>query len=330
MKLSEIHLILAEQRKNQNLSQKDIAEILNVEQATVSLYENGKRGIPLGLLDDWLELLQIEVKTIPKGFEPTKSEKDIENDLQNFNELKKKRNYLIAEMRAMMAEKLLQVPEFQKIDEESGEGAFWPYSFHTNESVGLVETRYDHPQQKFLAVEYTKDEVNVYKHFPARDIDNCGEEMNTSNICRIYFSEDDFLTFGSLWDHNEMELRKVTILRKSSVHPDGVEIVDPESFSIRTLAEMMENHNRFTAAVEELELDWKYVSTKRELESVGKKIHDISLNNQLVNGTPNPDFVIWNETDIEAISVPLWGEERCWLWIEEGVLWTEAQQEIEQ
>ena len=167
MNLSNIHLTLGEIRKERNLSQKDVAEALNVEQATISLYENGKRGIPLELMDQWLRLLEIGVKVTPKGYEPLKPEEDIQNELSGFYDRKKKRNYLVAELRAMMAEKLLWVPAFQKVDEETGEGLFWPYSFYGDESVGLVETRYDHPEQKFMAIEYTRTEVNAYKFLAA-------------------------------------------------------------------------------------------------------------------------------------------------------------------
>ena len=67
MELAKIHLLLSEQRRVQGLSQKEIADKLNVEQATISLYENGKRGIPLELLDLWLMLLGIEIKLNTRG-----------------------------------------------------------------------------------------------------------------------------------------------------------------------------------------------------------------------------------------------------------------------
>ena len=60
LKLATIHQYLGEQRRKQNLAQRDVAEALNVEQATISFYETGKRSIPLDLLDRWLQLLEIE------------------------------------------------------------------------------------------------------------------------------------------------------------------------------------------------------------------------------------------------------------------------------
>ena len=66
MKLVTIHQYLGEQRRKQNLAQRDVAEALNVEQATISFYETGKRSIPLDLLDRWLQLLEIEVKSSQK------------------------------------------------------------------------------------------------------------------------------------------------------------------------------------------------------------------------------------------------------------------------
>ncbi len=323
MKLSDIHLTLGKIRKGRELSQQDIAEALNVEQATVSMYENGKRGIPFDLLDEWLQLLEIEVKIIPKGFTPIKPVQEIEDDMKKFNELKKKRNYLIAELRTMMAQKVLQVPEFQKIDNETGESVFWPYSYQIDEKIGLVETRYDHPEQKHMAVEYTSNEVNVYKILSANEAEDRKNDYDRLNINRIYFSEEDFLTACSLWEPDDMEMRKITILRKSAMHPDGVEIIDPEGFSIRTLVEMLENHKRFTEAVKELEEDWKYISMEKELDTTGNEMRNIVLNNRLANGTANPEFVFWNSEDIDAIEVPLAETPQSWKWIEEGVKWRE-------
>lgn len=327
MKLSEIHHTLCDVRREQNMSQKDIAAALNVEQATISMYETGKRGIPLDILDAWLQLLEIEVKITPKGFEPIKPEKDIEDELQRFNELKKRHNYLTAELRAMMAEKVLRVPEFQRINEETGEGIFWPYSFRTDPFIGLVETRYDHPEQKYMAVEYTSDEVNVYKFLSAHESENGKSDQDLLGVNRIYFSEDDFLTLSARWEQDDFEMRKMTVLRKSNVHPDGVEIIDPEGFSIRTLAEMMENHQRFSKAVKELDLDFRYINMDHELDSIGDEMLDIVLNNRLANGTSNPDFIFWSDEDLSAIDVPLADTPRSWFWVEEGVEWAEKHQD---
>lgn len=330
MKLSNIHLTLGEQRKIRGLAQKDVAEALNVEQATVSMYENGKRGIPLDLLDDWLHLLEIEIKVIPKGFEPVKPAGDIEHDLGRFNDLKKRRNYLIAEMRAMMAEKVLQRPEFQKTVEETGEGAFWPYSLHADEFIGLIETRYDHPEQKYMAIEYTEEEVNAYKFLPAHETGSDKSDQEWLGVNRVYFSEDDFLRLSAQWDLDTLEMRKMTILRKSSVHTDGVEIIDPEGFSIRTLVEMMENHKCFTEVVKEIGVDWKYISMEQELDAIGDEMLDIVSRNRLVNGKSDPDFIFWTDEDLITIDVPLVEIPRSWSWIEEGVQWVEDYREMDE
>lgn len=328
MKLSEIHHTLCNVRQERNIAQKDIAAALNVEQATISMYETGKRGIPLDILDSWLQLLEIEVKITPKGFEPTRAPKDTEDELQRFNELKTRRNYLTAELRAMMAEQVLRVPEFQRTDKETGEGVFWPYSFRADPFIGLVETRYDHPEQKYMAVEYTNDEVNVYKFLSAHESENGKSDQDLMGVNRIYFSEDDFLMLSAQWEQDDMERRKMTVLRKSNVHPDGVEIIDPEGFSIRTLAEMMENHQRFSKAIKELDTDFRYINMDHELDSIGEEMLNIVLNNRLVNGTSNPDFIFWSDEDLSVIDVPLADSPRSWFWIEEGVEWAEKQLEI--
>ena len=324
MKLSEIHTTLVKIRKERNLAQQDIADALNVEQATVSMYETGKRGIPLDLLDDWLRILEIEIKITPKECSPVKPAEDIQNDLLTFNNLKKRRNYLIAELRAMMAENLLMVPEFQKNHEDSGEPCFWPYSFHADEKVGLVETRYDHPEQKYLAVEYTSDEVNVYKFLAEYEASGDEDDREQLNLSRIYFSEDDFLTFVAQGDQDGMDQRRMTILRKNKNHPDGVEIIDPEGFPIRTLLEMQQNFIRFSKVVRELEEKENYAAMENELDITGNLMLNIIINNRLKNGSANPDFEFWTEMDLNAVDVPLGESPRGWAWIEEGVEWKET------
>lgn len=70
MRLTSLHRVLAEVRRERELTQKDIATALNVEQAAVSMYETGKRQIPMVMLDRWLEMLEIEVKVITQKREP--------------------------------------------------------------------------------------------------------------------------------------------------------------------------------------------------------------------------------------------------------------------
>lgn len=328
MRLSEIHTLLSKIRKERNLAQRDVAMSLNVEQATISLYENGKRGIPLDILDAWLQLLEIEIKATPQSLKPVNRAEDIEIDLHTFQELKQKRNYLIAELRALTAEKLLQIPKFRKADDESGESLFWPYSFLVEEHVGLIETRYDHPEQRHLAVEYTGEEVNVYRFAPTPQTEYGRHDLQWSNTKRIYFSEDDLLTFGGEWETEQMERHKITILRKHADHPDGVEIISPEGFPIRALMDMVENYSLFSNAMKELHLDWKPVKMKHELDHIRKDLTNILMKNRLQNGIVNPDFVLWSETDLEAINIPLWAGCRNWNWTEEGVSWVEDFDEV--
>jgi len=328
MKLSDVHILLAQIRKTRDKTQRDIADTLNMEQATVSLYESGKRGIPLPLLDDWLELLEIEVQITPREIMPVKPEEETQSDLDAFEQLKNRRNYLIAELRAMMAEKIAQEEGIgDRLNEETDELKFWPYSFCGDPAVGLVETRYDHPQQKYLAVEYTKNEVNVYRFLDIKETYNEHSDPKWLNADRVYFSEDDFLTIGDIWETEHMEARKVTILRRNESAPDGVEIINPEGFGIRSLLEMQENLMRLIAVIRETERMENYRRMEDELDAIMDKLGNISLNNRLRNGSTNPAFEYWTEKDRDAIDVPLYKKERDWVWIEEGVQWYEEDQE---
>lgn len=328
MKLAEIHMMLADIRKERNMAQKDIANALNVEQATISMYENGKRSIPLDLLDAWLQLLEIEITVEPKSMKPVQSAKDIERDLHLFQELKHKRNYLIAELRAQMAEKLMQTTEFQTINHDTGENQYWPYSFLTDERVGLVETRCDHPEQKYVAVEYTGSETNVYRFLSSDETVSEQQIQNQFSANRIYFSEDDFLTFETTRRSDCIKNHKKTVLQKSTRHPGGTEIVEPEGFSISTLLEMQKTQLQLSSVIEEVQSDWNYVSMKYQLDNIKNRLLDIAQSNQLRNGTLNPDFVIWSSDDLSAIDVPLWSSKRNWYWLKEGVKWVEEPEEF--
>ena len=66
MTLAYIHLTLADERKRKQIEQKEIAKALGLDPSTISLYEKGKRGIPLKILDKWLYLLDLEVELIFK------------------------------------------------------------------------------------------------------------------------------------------------------------------------------------------------------------------------------------------------------------------------
>ena len=318
MKLCEIYLLLNDIRKERKLSQLDIAEFLNVEQAAVSMYENGKRGIPLDLLDNWLQMLNIDITITPKDYEPQKSIEETKTELDVFDQMKKRRNFLIAEMRTMVAQRIVQEPLFQAKDDESGEGHFWPYSLIGDTAIGLIETRYDHPLQKYMAVEYTKSEINVYKFM--RDTEN---NENGLSLNRFYFSEEDFLMLCDDLDDENMNVRKITIMRKNTKLPDGVEIIETEGFPLSALLQMQETYNRFNAVVNEIEEQWNYVKMENELEEIGNKMLDIVMDNRLSNGTVNPEFIFWSDEDKEAIDIPLWSAERNWYWIEDGIKWRE-------
>jgi len=327
MELAKIHLLLSEQRRVQGLSQKEIADKLNVEQATISLYENGKRGIPLELLDPWLMLLGIEVKLNTRGSVPVRAPEETMNDLDVFKTLKRRRNYLIPEMRAMLAEKIMQDPLFRQTDLETGESLFWAYSFGGDPAVGVVETRYDHPEQKFLAVEYTEREVNLYKFLSAGEVGEDQSDPEWLKISRIYFSEDDFLTFGGQWDEESMEARKVTILRENKNAEEGVEIVSVEGFSLRTLTEIQNTFLRLKTVVNQVTEDERYSSMNKELDEISYQIVELALDNCYENGAMNPDFELWSEIDKAVIDVPLWAENRSWHWIREGEAWREEYSE---
>ena len=330
LKLSDIHLLLCEARQEQKISQKEVAAALNVEQATISMYENGKRGIPLDLLDEWLRILEIEVKITPKGLKPVQSEKEIKDALEVFNRTKKRRNYLIAELRALTSEKILQQPDFTATNEETGEGVFWPYSFYGDCCVGLVETRYDHPQQKYMAVEYTGNEVNVYKFHSIKETYDGRSNPEWLNADRLFFTEDDFLTIGGAWEQEFMDAHQITILKKNTDLPDGVEIVETGGFSARSLLQMQENFCALLKALDEVEATDEYQKMERDLDSVHDQLGDISLNNRLQNNALNPEFFYWDEEDKAAIDIPLWNPRRNWYWIEEGGEWTEDFQEAQE
>lgn len=316
IKLSTIHLALAQARKERGISQEQIARELAVEQAAISLYENGHRGIPLDTLERWAELLDIDITITPKGYEPMNEPDYEQRDLEEWSRLKRRRNALIAEMRSLMAVRVLKTPEFQAVDEESGESRFWAYSFHADHSIGLVESRHDHTSQKHLAVEYTGEEVNVYKFDPEFIAQSGG-------LDRTYLTEDDFLTLGSNANPEEMDLLKSTIFRENASRPDGVELVNSEGFSIRSLWEMQESYARFSAIYDEVIGCAEYQEMEEELLQIEGFLDDLMIDNRLSNGMLNPTFVRWDDGDTEAVSVPLHEPERTWHWVEEGVSWME-------
>lgn len=323
IQLAKIHEILAKERREQGLSQIEIARALNVEQATVSYYENGKRGIPLELMDAWLRILGIEIKLQTRGNTPAKSQEETMNDLEVFRFLKCRRNYLIPEMRTMLAQKLLQEPLFRKTDTESGDGLFWAYSPGEEPEVGILETRHDHPEQKYLVVEYTEKEVNLYQHLrESRGGERLPEAKWLENS-RTYFSEDDYLTLSGQWDSESLAQRKVTVFRESKTVEDGVQLLNAAGFSLRALSEIQQVFLTFRAITEKVKACDVYSRMEIELREIQRHLTELMLDNRYENGKMNPDFVLWDETDRAVIDVPLWSEKRNWQWIREGEEWFE-------
>lgn len=324
MRLATIHQTLAEVRRERGLSQMDLAEALNVEQAAISMYENGKRGIPLALLDDWLAVLDIGITITPKGHEPVQAPDIVQRELEEFQELKRHRNYCIAEMRSMMARRVMSESAFQDADEESGESRFWAYSFHDENVIGVVESRTDHPHAKHLAVEYTDEEVNVYRLAANGSNKALGRD-------RAYMTEDDFLRLGAALDYEEMAAAKSTIFRTNAGRPDGVELVSPEGFPVRSLLDMQETLEHFSSIYDEVIGQDDYQKLEEELLCIERRLDEILIDNRLENGMPNPEFARWTEDDEQAVSVPLYSAERIWRWVEEGVSWADdCHQEVEQ
>ena len=315
IKLSEIHLTFAQVRKERGISQEQIASELAVEQGTVSLYENGRRAIPLETIELWAKLLEVEITITPQGYEPLKEPDCEKRDLEEWGRLKRRRNYLIAELRSMMAVEAMRAPEFQVVDEESGESQFWPYAIHGYRIIGLVQTRYDHPSQRYLAVEYTGEEVNIYRF---------GSRSSTAGSPRrAYLTEDDFLTLIGNASPEKIEVMKSTIFRAKASSPEGVELVNPEGFPIKSLWEMQESHTRFAAVRNAVVCREDYLTMENELLRIEGRLDELLLDNRLGNGMPNPAFKRWSSEDEQAVSVPLYSAERIWRWTEEGVSWVD-------
>ncbi|MBQ9955617.1 MAG: helix-turn-helix transcriptional regulator [Eggerthellaceae bacterium] len=315
-KLSTIHALLAQTRKERGISQLTVAEALNLDQTTISLYENGHRGIPLPTLDSWFDLLGIDLSITVRGHEPVKAADLAERDLKEFEHLKRRRNYLIAEMRSMMAQRVMGDAFFAQSDPDSGEGRFWPVAFHDDNSIRLVEHRTDHPSQKHLAVEFTGEEVNVYRFAH-------GGPVRTRGIDRAYMTEDDFLTHGAVLSHDEMDVMKSTIFRANAAKPDGVELVGHEGFPVSSLLDMQEAHKRFEAVYDEVIALEGWQELEEELLGIEGRLDELLIDNRLENGMSDPAFTRWGEEDESAVSVPLHETERTWHWVEEGSKWVD-------
>ena len=313
-KLSQIHETLAQVRKERGLSQGTVAKRLVLDQTTISLYENGHRGIPLDTLDRWFEILGVTVSISIEGYEPAKEPECEQRDLEEFSQLKRRRNYLIAEMRSLMAQRVMQDPELGAADEESGESQFWPYSFHQDHVIGLVESRFDHPSQRYLAVEYTGEEVNVYRF---------GESMPSTTPGLAFLGEDDFLTTGDTLAHEDFEALKSTIFRKKASSPDGLELINSEGFPVSSLLVIQKNFERFVTVYDEVIGHENYLTMETELLQIEGRLDTLLLDNRLGNSKPNPAFERWIKADEQAVSVPLYSPERIWHWVEEGVSWVD-------
>jgi len=89
---------------------------------------------------------------------------------------------------------------------------------------------------------------------------------------------------------------------------------------------MQENYIRLAAVIEEVQNNPLYKKMAVELDAIVKEMVNLSMTNRFENGSANPDFIFWTETDHSAVDVPLWSTQRIWSWIVEGVEWTEDTQ----
>lgn len=88
MNEEKIGKFISELRKNKNLTQKELASILNVTDKAISRWETGK-GLPdITMLIPLSEALEISVNELLKG-EKTKTDKSTEEALKNIVELSK-------------------------------------------------------------------------------------------------------------------------------------------------------------------------------------------------------------------------------------------------
>ena len=316
IKLSNIHETLAEQRKRLGITQQELAEALHVEQTSISNYETGQRRVPIEILDAWFAMLDIEVTIVPKGHETTKDEELMKKDLEEFSAAKRRRNFLIAELRSLMAQRVMGEPFFQKEYDNSGESTFWPFAFHADHRIGIIENRYDHPSQKNIAVAITDEDASVHRLNP-----DVATEPTTTG--RAYMTEADFLAIGSQLSHEELESLKSTLLRISRETPGGTALVNAEGFALGSLLETQASLARFAALCEEIAGQEDHRAMEAELMQIDGRLSMLEYDNRLANGTPNPAFRLWTAADQSTVDVPLYSSDRIWKWIEEGVSWTD-------
>lgn len=316
IRLANIHETLAEQRKKLGISQQEVADALHVEQTSISHYETAQRRVPIEILDAWLAMLDIEVTITPKGYEAAKDEELTQKDLEAFLAAKRRRNLLIAELRSMMARRVMQEPFFQREYENSGESAFWPFALHADHRIGLLENRCDHPSQRNLAVVITDEDASVHRLSP----DVAPAPVRAG---RSYMTETDFLTIGSQLGHEELEELKSTLLRTSRETPGGTALVSAEGFALGSLLEMQASLAEFAGLCKEVAEREDYRAMEAELLQVEGRLSMLEYDNRLANGTPNPAFRLWTTADQSAVDVPLYSPDRVWRWAEEGVSWTE-------
>lgn len=316
IKLSNIHKTLAEQRKRLGITQQELAEALHVEQTSISNYETGQRRVPIEILDAWFTMLDIEVTIIPKGYEATKDEELMKKDLEEFSAAKRRRNFLIAELRSLMAQRVMGEPFFQKEYDNSGESTFWPFAFHADHRIGIIENRYDHPSQRSIAVAITDEDASIYRFNP-----DIAQEPTAAG--RAYMTETDFLNIGSQLSHEELESLKSTLLRISQETPGGTALVNAEGFALGSLLETQASLARFAALCKEISKQEDYCAMEAELLQIDGRLSMLEYDNRLANGMPNPAFRLWTAADQSAIDVPLYSPDRIWEWTEEGASWTD-------
>lgn len=317
LKLANIHETLAEARKRLGISQSDLAAALCIEQASVSYYETGQRRVPIELLDQWLAMLDIEITITPKGYESSRDEEFIQRDLEAFEAAKRRRNFLIAELRSMMARRVMQEPFFQKEYDNSDESAFWPFALHADHRIGVLENRSDHLSQKHLAVVLTDEDASVYRL-------NTDAAPVPARENRVYMTETDFLTIGSQLYHEELEALKSVVMRRSQNTPGGTELVNTGGFVLGPLLEIQESLTTFASIYEEVVSQDEYREMEAELLQIDSQLSNLEYDNRLTNGMPSPAFQLWTANDQSAVDVPLYSPNRVWHWIEEGVKWAET------
>lgn len=284
--LSNIHLTLQKVRKEKNISQLEMANFLNIEQASVSMYENGKRGIPLDVLEKWADVLEIELAVNPKGFEPSEPESDVDRDWLLFEELKKQRDNLAEKLRERFAEALqsytFDVGDGRRIAEEKDMGLYFgPYSHNVSLICELTNENGEKTAVFF-------NEMGIYTFY---------DEAESR-----YVTPDE-LPHLHRWGAELIEDRFMSIIRED----EGSYYVSAgaEQFSLALLFWISLWHEGYKKVFDELNNhDENYMVLLEAHTSLSKSIKAISERNRLTNGEKNPRFVAFDPVDEAVILYP--------------------------